>query len=89
VREVTAPDFTAQDRALVDRMKQFLGHIQDMGDDERLLMLGALTGALDRRLAEAGLLDRIARVIRDDAAEGITAVTTLVEIADLIAKGGW
>jgi hypothetical protein len=82
---VTAPDFTAEDRALVDRMKQYLGH---MGGDERLLMLGALTTALDRRLAEAGLLDRIARLIRDDAAEGITAVTTVVEIADLIAKGG-
>jgi hypothetical protein len=88
VREVTAPDFAAEDRALVDRMKQFLGHIQDMPDEERLLMLGALTTALGRRLAEAGLLDRIARVIRDDAAEGITAVTTVVEIADLIAKGG-
>jgi hypothetical protein len=45
-----ADDFPDQDRALVARMKTFLGHIEDMGDDERLLMLGALTGALDRHL---------------------------------------
>jgi hypothetical protein len=43
-------DFPAQDRALVARMMGFLGHIEDMGDEERLFMLGALTGALERRL---------------------------------------
>lgn len=48
---MTAPDdFPAQDKALVDRMKTFLGHIEDMGDDERVFMLGALTGALERHL---------------------------------------
>jgi hypothetical protein len=30
--------------------KHFAGHIQDMGEDERVFMLGALTGALERRL---------------------------------------
>jgi hypothetical protein len=50
---VTAPDFPAEDRALVDRMKQYLGRIQDMGDDERVFMLGALTGALERHLTPA------------------------------------
>jgi len=47
---MTTPDFPAEDRALVARMEEFLGHVEDMGDDERLLMLGALTGALGRRL---------------------------------------
>jgi hypothetical protein len=50
----TAPGFDADDRALADRMRQFLGRIQDMGDDERVFMLGALTGALERHLAEPG-----------------------------------
>lgn len=45
------PDFAEQDRELVDRMRQYAGHIEDMGDDERVLMLGALTGALVRHLA--------------------------------------
>jgi hypothetical protein len=43
-------DSLAGDRALVARMREFLGHIEDMGDEERLFMLGALTGALERRL---------------------------------------
>jgi hypothetical protein len=47
---VTAPGFDADDRALTDRMRQFLGHIEDMGDGERVYMLGRLTGALERRL---------------------------------------
>lgn len=47
---VTAPGFDTEDRALTDRMRQFLGHIEDMGDGERVYMLGRLTGALERRL---------------------------------------
>jgi hypothetical protein len=35
-------------------MKQFLRHIEDMGDDERLFMLGALAGALEGMLRDAG-----------------------------------
>lgn len=46
-------DFLDTDRALVARMKQYLGHVQDMGDDERVFMLGALTGALERHLNPA------------------------------------
>jgi hypothetical protein len=46
-----APDFPAQDRELCDRMRQYLGHIQDMPAQERLHMLGALHGALERHLA--------------------------------------
>lgn len=40
---------------LVGRMHKFLGHIQDMGDDERLFMLGALTGTLEGMLRDAGV----------------------------------
>jgi hypothetical protein len=47
---VTAPDFLAEDRALVARMKEFLGRIEDMRFDERVFMLGALAGALERHL---------------------------------------
>jgi hypothetical protein len=45
-----ADDFLATDRELCDRMRHFLGHIEDMPDDERLFMLGALWGALERHL---------------------------------------
>jgi hypothetical protein len=49
---MTAPDddFHATDRELCDRMRHHLGHIEDMPDDERLFMLGALWGALERHL---------------------------------------
>jgi hypothetical protein len=61
----------AEDRALLDTMSGYLGHIQDMGEDERLHMLGLLVGALSRRLGEAPAL-RSAEVtlatIRDTAA---------------------
>lgn len=53
---MTAPDFPAEDQELVGRMRQFLGRVEDMGDDERLLMLGALTGALQRHLSPPSAL---------------------------------
>jgi hypothetical protein len=53
---MTDTDFTAQDRALVARMQEFLGRIEDMGADERLFMLGALTGALMRHLGGGGVI---------------------------------
>jgi ATP-dependent Clp protease ATP-binding subunit ClpC len=40
---------------LVGRMRKFLGHIKDMCDDERLFMLGALTGSLEGTLRDAGV----------------------------------
>jgi ATP-dependent Clp protease ATP-binding subunit ClpC len=40
---------------LVARMRKFLGHIEDMGDDERLFMLGAMAGALEGMLRDAGV----------------------------------
>ena len=43
-------DLLATDRALVARMKEVREHIEDMGDDERVFMLGALCGALERHL---------------------------------------
>jgi hypothetical protein len=43
-------DLLATDRSLVGRMKEVRDHIEDMGDDERVFMLGALTGALERHL---------------------------------------
>ena len=43
-------DLLATDRALVARMKEVRGHIEDMGASERAFMLGALTGALERHL---------------------------------------
>jgi len=46
-----APDFAAQDRELCDRMRQYLGHIEDMPGLERVYMLGRLHGALERHLA--------------------------------------
>ena len=36
--------------ALLERMREVRGHIEDMGDDERVFMLGALTGALESAL---------------------------------------
>jgi hypothetical protein len=36
--------------ALVERMRGFLGHIEDMDEGERTFMLGALTGALETAL---------------------------------------
>jgi hypothetical protein len=54
VREVTAQaDFDADERALVARMRKYLGRIQDMGDDERVWAIGALTSALERHLSPA------------------------------------
>jgi hypothetical protein len=47
-------EFLAQDRALIERMSEVRGHIEDMPGDERVFMLGALTGALERHLARAG-----------------------------------
>lgn len=49
-RRVREDDLLATDRALVARMEEVRGHIEDMGDDERVFMLGALTGALERHL---------------------------------------
>jgi hypothetical protein len=43
-------DLLATERALVARMQEVRGHIEDMGDDERVFMLGALCGALERHL---------------------------------------
>lgn len=40
---------------LTTRMRAFLGHIEDMKDDERLFMLGALTGTLEGMLRDAGV----------------------------------
>jgi ATP-dependent Clp protease ATP-binding subunit ClpC len=40
---------------LVGRVRKFLGHIEDMGDDERVFMLGALAGALEGQLQAAGV----------------------------------
>jgi hypothetical protein len=49
---MSAPDaFLAQDWALIIRMREYLGHIEDMDDEERAFMLGALTGALERHLS--------------------------------------
>ena len=38
------------DRELVDRVQRFREHIEDMPDDERVFLLGALCGALERHL---------------------------------------
>lgn len=40
---------------LVMRMRQYLGHVEDMGDEERLFMLGALAGSLEGMLQDAGV----------------------------------
>lgn len=42
------------DRLLVDRVKSFLGHVEDMPENERVFLLGALCGALERRLGRGG-----------------------------------
>lgn len=39
--------------ALLERMREVRGHIEDMGEDERVFMLGALTGALEAALERA------------------------------------
>jgi hypothetical protein len=33
---------------LAERVKRYLGHIEDMSDDERVQLLGAFAGAVDR-----------------------------------------
>jgi hypothetical protein len=38
--------------ALLNRMREVRGHIEDMDDDERVFMLGALTGALESALGQ-------------------------------------
>jgi len=48
--EVSAADEASADReltllGLAHRVKQFTGHIEDMGDDERVWMLGLFAGA--------------------------------------------
>jgi hypothetical protein len=49
---MTTPDddFHAFELELCDQMRHYLGHIEDMPGDERLFMLGALWGALERHL---------------------------------------
>lgn len=39
---LTAGSYLADDRELVSRVKGYLGHVEDMPDDERVLLLGAL-----------------------------------------------
>jgi hypothetical protein len=39
---------------LTRRVGEFLGRIQDMGSDERVLLLGAFAGVVSRMQAEAG-----------------------------------
>jgi hypothetical protein len=47
---VADEDLLATDGALVARMKEVRGHIEEMPDAERVFMLGALCGALERHL---------------------------------------
>lgn len=47
---VTVPDHHAGDRALLDELARYTGHIEDMDPEHRLWMLGALEGALSRLL---------------------------------------
>jgi hypothetical protein len=47
-----ASEFRDLDWKLVDRVKEFRGRIEDMPDDERVFLLGALAAALERRLGE-------------------------------------
>ena len=42
----------ADDRALVDRALAYAGHVEDMTEAEKLFLIGALTGALARRVVE-------------------------------------
>jgi hypothetical protein len=44
---------TAMDRAAAARVREFLGHIEDMPDDERVFLLGYLAEAVLRLLDEA------------------------------------
>jgi hypothetical protein len=37
---------------LAERMRKFLGHIEDMGSDERVLVLGQFAGAVSRLRSE-------------------------------------
>ncbi len=54
---MTAPTFAPvtawleTPRALLARMAEVRGHIEDMGSDERVFMLGALAGALRNTVA--------------------------------------
>jgi hypothetical protein len=50
----TRAEFLAMDRALVARMREVRGHVEDMPADERVFMLGALAGALERHMGWAG-----------------------------------
>lgn len=50
----TREEFDQLDRELLDRWRSFVGHIEDMGAEEKAFMLGALAGSLDRRLRDGG-----------------------------------
>lgn len=78
VVRVTLPEHHAGDRALLDELARYTGHIEDMDPMYRLWMLGALHGALSRLLgwpdaAEQAVLTRevpgIVRQLRELANE--------------------
>lgn len=55
-------DRLAMWRELLGRMNQVRGHIEDMGTDERLFMLGALAGSLQFAL---DAIDRVLALCKD------------------------
>jgi len=68
-----------EDRALLDTMSRYLGRIHEMPEDDRLLMLGMLAGALSRRIDDAGELRsaEITLAAIRDTAESATVTAAL------------
>jgi hypothetical protein len=52
---------------LAGRVQHFLGHIEDMSDDERVLVLGQFAGAVSRLRA------RVRELYAEDKRDGYTA----------------
>jgi hypothetical protein len=48
VSEIEGIDYDLTLLGLAERVKQFTGHIEDLGDDERVYLLGLFAGAVGR-----------------------------------------
>jgi hypothetical protein len=53
---MTTTDFASTDREMAERVRSYAGHIEDMGEEERVLLLGYLSTAVLRLLGRQATL---------------------------------
>lgn len=70
---------------LADRVKRYLGHIEDMPDDERVFVLGLFAGAVGR--VEARVRELYAEDDRDGYMEALPSLNQVM--LALGAPEGW